>query len=334
MKFLGVDVGASKTHALLCDAEGKVLGFSSAQGGNPETVGYAGLTLAMQAAIQQALFTSGIAVDEITVAGFGIAGYDWPHQYPEVLAAVQSLGLINAQLIIENDAIPPIMAGTNAGWGISACVGTGNNVRGVDQQGRTARITGNSAAFGEYGGASEIMQSVLPRLAWMWTGRGKHTTLAEILVADCEASDLADLLEGLVQGKYQLSANQAPLVVQAAMQGDLVAIEVVTWNAEELAQSVLAVARQLDLLDIPFDVVMSGHLFEAAVYQQAFRSKVFQSAQKAQFQLLSLPPVVGAVLLAIRANGLDIQKPRAGFLTTDFSILLSKIAPKIRKTAY
>ena len=215
MIFLGVDVGGSKTHALLSDENGQVLGFGIGPGGNPEMVGYDGLSLAMQTAIKLARKGSGIRLNRIAAAGFGIAGYDWSTQYADTLQAVQSLGL-SGELVIENDAVPPLWAGTTQGWGIAACVGTGNNVRGVDAQGRTGRITGNSAAFGEYGGASEIMDVALQRIAWMWSGRGKRTVLAHILVEDCRAKDLEDLIEGIVAGRYELKASQAPLVVAAA----------------------------------------------------------------------------------------------------------------------
>jgi N-acetylglucosamine kinase-like BadF-type ATPase len=47
MVFLGIDVGGSKTHAMLSDESGQVLGFGVGPGGNPEMVGYDGLTLAM-----------------------------------------------------------------------------------------------------------------------------------------------------------------------------------------------------------------------------------------------------------------------------------------------
>ncbi|MBW6474919.1 MAG: hypothetical protein K0B14_17465, partial [Anaerolineaceae bacterium] len=135
MVFLGMDVGGSKTHALLSDENGQVLGFGEGPGGNPEMVGYDGLTLAMQAAIQKALRKSGIKRPQIAAAGFGIAGYDWPFQYTDILQAVQALGLRTEILAIENDAVPPIYGGSTQGWGIAACVGTGNNVRGLDDRG-------------------------------------------------------------------------------------------------------------------------------------------------------------------------------------------------------
>ena len=44
-----------------------------------------------------------------------------------------------------NDVEIGIYAGTKAGWGVAVDAGTGNNVRGRDETGRTGRITGNSA---------------------------------------------------------------------------------------------------------------------------------------------------------------------------------------------
>ena len=314
MVILGIDVGGSKTHALLSDENGQVLGFGEGPGGNPEMVGYNGLTLAMQVAIQKAYKHAGIKQMQIAAAGFGIAGYDWPFQYADTLKAVQALGLRAEIIVIENDAVPPIYAGTTHGWGIAACVGTGNNVRGIDPQGNIGRITGNSSTFGEFGGAGEIMQTVLQRLAWMWTERGKSTVLADVLIQDCGANNLEDLIEGLVAGRYHLKADQAPLVVQAAESGDAVAGEVLTWNARELAMSVLAVAGQLNLTEQPFEVVMSGKLFQTSdLYYQSFLESVKAGAKLAECILFTSPPVVGAVIMAMHtmvADRLGIAKVR------------------------
>ena len=319
MLFLGIDVGGSKTHALISDLAGNILGFGVAPGGNPEIVGYDGLTTAMHAALDQALKINDIDKSQITAAGFGIAGYDWPFQFEETYKSVKALELSTDKLVIENDAVPPILAGSHSGWGIAACIGTGNNVRGVDAQGRLGRITGNSATFGEFGGAAEIMQTVLQRLAWMWTGRGPATQLADVLIKDCGARDLGELIEGLVAESYRLKASQAPLVVAAAEDGDKVAQEVLIWNAEELAQSVLAVARQLDLEGQPFDVVMSGHLFEdSEIYRIAFVESVKNGEPKAECILSKAPPVVGAVLLAIQAAGFGFEEARKALISTDF----------------
>ena len=80
MNFLGLDIGVRKTQALTCDQNGQGLGFGIADGDNPEAVGYEGLTCATQLAIDQANQVTGIALPDIEGAGFGIAGYEKPHQ--------------------------------------------------------------------------------------------------------------------------------------------------------------------------------------------------------------------------------------------------------------
>jgi len=39
--FLGVDIGSSKSHAIIADERGNVLGFGEGGPGNHEVVGYA-----------------------------------------------------------------------------------------------------------------------------------------------------------------------------------------------------------------------------------------------------------------------------------------------------
>ena len=46
--FLGIDVGSSKTHALIVDETGRWIGFGKSGGGNHQGVGYAGLTRVIQ----------------------------------------------------------------------------------------------------------------------------------------------------------------------------------------------------------------------------------------------------------------------------------------------
>jgi len=52
--YLGLDVGSSKTHALIADAAGRCVGFGAAGAGNYQTVGYDGLARAMGTAVAAA----------------------------------------------------------------------------------------------------------------------------------------------------------------------------------------------------------------------------------------------------------------------------------------
>ena len=52
--FLGVDIGATKSHALIADEAGRAAGFGDAGPGNHEVVGYDGLTAVLQEIAAQA----------------------------------------------------------------------------------------------------------------------------------------------------------------------------------------------------------------------------------------------------------------------------------------
>lgn len=53
--FLGVDVGATKSHALIADAQGQAVGFAVGGSGNHEDVGYEGTIRTLQQIVRGAL---------------------------------------------------------------------------------------------------------------------------------------------------------------------------------------------------------------------------------------------------------------------------------------
>ena len=71
--FLGVDVGSSKTHALIADETGACIGFGKAWGGNHQGVGYDGLLNVLQESFEGAKKMSVVGNAQIAGAGFGVA---------------------------------------------------------------------------------------------------------------------------------------------------------------------------------------------------------------------------------------------------------------------
>ncbi|MFN8465053.1 MAG: BadF/BadG/BcrA/BcrD ATPase family protein [Caldilineaceae bacterium] len=302
--FLGVDIGGSKSHAMLANAEGRVLGFGHAGAGNHEVVGYDGLAATLQSVTRQALAAAGLEIGDIGGAGFGVAGYDWPSERPPTLEAIATLG-ITAPLDAVNDTIIGLLAGAEQGWGIALVAGTSNNCRGWDRYGREGRVLGNGAPFAEYGGAYEIVLKAIQAVSLDWTRRGPPTALSGAFAELVGAHDVADLLEGLSQETYTLGAAAAPLVFQVAAGGDTVAQSVIRWAGEELGSLVIGVVRQLDLQRETFDVVQVGSTYRGGpLLCDALYATVHAEAPHARFVDLMAPPVVGAVLLGMRAAGL------------------------------
>lgn len=301
--YLGIDVGASKTHALIADEAGRCRGFGAAGPGNYQSVGYDGLARALGEAFAGAADMAGVAPAGITAAGFGIGGYDWPSDRPAHLAAIARLGL-GCPLDVVNDALNGLLAGTSAGWGVNVTAGSSNNCRGRDRAGREGRIAGNGAFFGEYGGGLEIALRGLQAVNHAWIQRGPPTTLTAAYLAATGAPDVMALMEGLSFGRYALSPALALTVFAAAAAGDAVAAGILRWAGEELGWLAVAVIRQLDLQDTAVEVVQSGSVFKGGpAIIVPMETLVRQHAPRARFSRLRTLPVVGAVVLAVAVAG-------------------------------
>lgn len=303
--FLGVDVGSSKTHALLADEQGQVVGFGQSGAGNHETVGYDGLSRAVQQAAGRALAAAGIGKEQVAGAGFGVAGFDWPVEKEATLAAVATLEL-NAPVAAVNDALIGLLAGAEAGWGIAVVSGTGCNCRGWDAaRQREGMVTGGSHYMGEGAGASELVIRAIQAVAHAWTGRGPATKLVPAFLQHTGAADLPDLLFGLTEARFSLPPEVAPLVFEVAASGDQVALEVIQWAGRELGELAKAVIRQLEFERLSFEVVMVGSLFKGGdLLIRPLQETVWTIAPQARFVPLTAPPVTGAVLLAMEQAGL------------------------------
>ncbi len=308
--FLGIDVGGSKTQALIVDDQGNIRGSGRKGAGNHEVVGYEGLQAALQGSTELAMKQAGIDRSQITGAGFGVAGYDWPSELAETLEAIKPLGL-NCPVKVVNDTVIGLVAGAEAGWGVAVISGSGCNCWGRDRAGREGRVTGNGGMFGEGAGAGEIMGKVLQAVAHDHFLRGPRTRLTSMLVEACGAKDPADLIEGLVLEWYHLDAAWTPKVFGLASDGDHVAQEVIQWAGSELGELACCVIRQLEIQQQNFDVVLVGSVFEGGVrLLEPLQQTVWKIAPSARFVRLNSPPVTGAVLLGMETAGLEVTAIR------------------------
>jgi N-acetylglucosamine kinase-like BadF-type ATPase len=318
--FLGVDVGATKTHALVADDGGRALGFGESGPGNPDGVGYDGLARVLCTATEEALAASGVTSDEIAGAGFGIGGYDWPSQREPMLQAIQSLGL-NAPLEIVNDAIIGLLAGAAEGWGVAVVAGTSCNCWGWDQNRREGRMTGFSW-LGEAAGGSELGLRALQSVALEWTRRGPPTRLSQAFVELANVQDVAALLEGLTIGRVHVGSEAAPVVFHVAAEGDPVARDLVLWAGRELGSLAVGVIRQLNLEAHAFDVVLAGSFFDGSpLLAEAMRGVVHVVAPGARLVRLSVPPVVGGVLLGMEQAGMAPSPVREALIESTDELL-------------
>lgn len=303
--FLGIDVGSSKTHALICDENGGCIGFGKAGGGNYQGIGYDGLGDILLQAFQAARQMAGVLPGEIAGAGFGIAGYDFPSDLEPHLKAIARLG-VSCPMEVVNDGVNGLLAGTTHGVGVNVTAGSSVNVRGRGFDGKEGRIVGNGMTFGEFGGSAEIIWKGLHMVNYAWIQRIPATALTAIYLEETGAKSEIDLMEGLSNDTYDLPLSLTLKIFEAGRTGDAAAIDVLRWAGEELAWLAIAVARQIGMDQQAVEIVQSGSVFKGGeLIMNPLRQVVLQQVPEARLIHLDSPPVVGPVVLGMLVAGMD-----------------------------
>ena len=314
--FLGVDVGSSKTHAVIADETGACIGFGKAWGGNHQVVGYDGLENVLKESFGAASEMAGVDHTHIAGAGFGVAGYDFPSDRESHLRAISALGL-SCPVEVVNDGINGLLAGATRGIGVNVTSGSSNNCRGRNKDGKEGRVVGNGATFGEYGGAIEIVQRGLQMVNYAWIKRIPPTALTKIFIEAVGAKDEMDLMDGLSSEQYHLFPYLALEVIKAANEGDDAAREILRWSGEELGWLAVSVARQIEMENDEVEIIQSGSVFDAGeIIMNPMREIVTKHLPKAKLIRLDGPPVVGAVILGMEQAHFDGYAVRENIIST------------------
>ncbi|MCS7282150.1 MAG: BadF/BadG/BcrA/BcrD ATPase family protein [Anaerolineae bacterium] len=307
--FLGVDAGGTHTRALVADEGGNIRGAGRAGPGNWEGVGLEGTLAALRQAVGEALAMAGARPEDVTASAFGLAGLDWPSDEERLRPVVEQLGLSGPKVLV-NDTFVALRAGARDPWGVVIVAGTGTTVAGRNREGKTARTLGLGYPFDDWGAAPDVAQAAFHAVARAYTGRGPATALTDRLVRLVGARDVADLLEGVSRWRYNLFPLVAEIVratMEEAEAGDAAACQVVQRAGRELGGGAVLVIRRLGMEQETFDLVLAGGLFRSAspLLLEALVGTVREVAPGARPVRLEVPPVVGGVLLAMDAAGLE-----------------------------
>ena len=322
--YLGVDVGGTKTAALIADKQGRAVGYGVSGPGNYEGVGWDGFRSSVSDAAQQALAHAGLTLGDINGAGLGIAGYDWPSQKKAHLDALVQIGC-HMPLEIVNDSVLGILAGTEHGWGLSVVSGTGCNCRGWsrDHQ-REGRVVGGMSVWsGEYAGGYDILTRAMRAVTFEWAHRGPATAMSQLFLEATGAKDLDDLIEGMYVNRFKPFDRAIGLkVFEIAHQGDPEALNVFRWAGSELGDMACGVIRQLELETEVFDIVLIGSIFKGhPLIAESLKDRVQKLAPKARLVHLNVPPVVGGILLGMEQDDLDGYAHRARLVSSTENLI-------------
>jgi N-acetylglucosamine kinase-like BadF-type ATPase len=220
--------------------------------------------------------------------------------------------LINGDMVIAH-------AGALGGRpGVLALAGTGSCILGIGAGGGRVKVGGWGPVYGDEGSAYRIGQMSLRAAARAFDGFGPQTLLVTALKQALKINDFRKTLGRVYVEKMEPRevAALSRVSYEAAESGDVVARQIFVQAGEELAEGVMAAARQLDLWEGKLLVSYQGSVFEACnIVRTTFAEVLKRSLPSVMITPPLFEPVVGALLIACESIGWKIDQSSLEALT-------------------
>ena len=291
---VGIDAGGTKTVGLLADETGTVVAEARGTGANLQTDGELNVEKVFDE-IMQTLSRE----HPVSAVCLGIAGVDRPHDEAVIRGILRRLGHRETARVVNDGAIA-LVAGAPGRVGVVILAGTGSICYGADRAGRTARAGGYGFLLADEGSGYWLGHQLLRAAVRAADGRGPETLLQRLVFESLAVASVAELIprvyeKGLPKPRI---AALASLVQDAHDQGDSVAGTLIEDAGRELGLAARSVARQLQLGDEPYPVVLAGGVFKGcpSVVDSLTRQLDLPAARPS---LLTVEPARGAVSLAL-----------------------------------
>ena len=255
--IVGVDGGGTKTEAVLAvlDSSGQatIVGQGESGPSNMRLAGREQALSSLEEAVSEA--TSGQVAD---VAVLALAGSTFADVQDEIRNWAAQKGFCR-QLEITSDAAPVMAAGTPDGWGVALVVGTGSVAIGVDPDGRWITKGGWGHWYSDKGSGYDLGRQALAAISEAEDGMGPETVLSAAMREYFQLENPRLIIQELYRRGNVRSqvAAAAPVVVEAAVEGDIVAIRIVENAIGELVRLVTAVTCDLELAE-PYPLALAG----------------------------------------------------------------------------
>jgi len=301
--YLGLDAGGTKTFCLVGNEEGRVLGFGRGATGNYEAFGIDAAAAEIRKAVEGALREARVGINQVSGIGMGIAGADIPDDYVMLEREVFTPLLGGVRRCFRNDSMAGLRGGTREPKGIVIACGTGCVCAGVNAQGRENRVGGINEEYGDKVSGTSIG---LEGLRSVYRSRDHiygETALTPLFLERSGCANPDELFHRMYRGEVHPRQFEpmAALVFEAAFAGDRIACDILEESGRYLGLMVNGVARNLDMRQDEFEVVMAGGVFKgkSPVLKDSMATVIHRACPRARLTMPVFEPVVGALLLGM-----------------------------------
>jgi N-acetylglucosamine kinase-like BadF-type ATPase len=303
--FLGVDIGGTKTAAVIADETGQVLSFKLGKGSNYQGCGIEESYQRANQTVESVCNEIGIKKKDIHNAYLGIAGADLDYDIQIIKGILKRIDLPSYDF--ENDGLIALRAGTDNGNGILITCGTGS-ISFASNGERIIRKGGFSTFFGEKLGAKHFAGLSASAIMRSKDGRGPKTLMDNILQKRYHIT-IEEMMKVYIPDVTYSGPDPVVtlinVVYQAAQQNDYVATKILL----EISQEVINICQSFRA-DMPFkppiSLVLEGTVFKKA---DTILFDMIRSGLGEEYEII-IPkhdPVTGAVLFALENAGIKVE---------------------------
>ncbi len=297
---LGMDVGGTKSHAVLADETGRVLGEGVGASGN---INFIPLEMAQRSfadAIGQAQAQAGIEMLHTEIAVIGIE--------PQVEPLHPCLKrLANPKRIVRHEEGEcSLVGGLVEKTGIAMIAGTGSVGWGRNAAGKT-HVTSCWGTLGDEGSAYWLAVHGINAAFRADDGRGPKTKMVDRIIEKIGEPTLRACVTPLYTSRdFRREVSQYCKIVMdlaTADPPDETMRQIVDEGAGEIAHFLATCAEVLGLHTAAYKVVAGSLPIKVPYYWQQIESRLKKRHPQATLVTPRLSPGIGAVLIALNAIG-------------------------------
>lgn len=301
---IGIDGGGTKTDALIAGLDGTIIAECHGGPTHLQTVGIQRSAEILYDLISECCTKAGCAPDALQNIVLGIAGAGRGMDRAEVVNTILAIGVKKKfplrNILVETDAriaLEAALAGKN---GIVVIAGTGSIALYRTEAGNILRSGGWGSILGDEGSGYAIGRDALNAVMRQHDGRTEKTLLTPKALQHFGASSPDELISKIYHDRVDL-ASFAPLVLDAVVERDRVAHNVIVRNANELVELVRVLTMQ-SRPKTKLPVVPMGRLLETDnVYAKMVKEKIARALPQIVIQKPKFPAAFGAAILGLNA---------------------------------
>ncbi|GCE30274.1 N-acetylglucosamine kinase [Dictyobacter alpinus] len=317
--ILGVDGGNTKTIALIATLDGRIIGSGRSGCGDiyhsfsTSTRSATAVTTAINNitdAVTQALQHAQITLDQVLTSVFNLAGADWPEDFALLQAAMQERHF-GQTIVIQNDALGILHAGSIENIGVSVVCGTGCT---TGARGPGGRVWHASFWQGTQGSV-DLSKNVLNTVVRAELGLEEPTILTNRVLNYFGLDTVEDVLHTLTRREKHTSNipridGLTPILLDEADAGDTVARRIIQQHGWSLGDYAIVAARRVAITQRPFPLILAGGVFRHTSSQlvDTIVERVRQVAPNAQPARAQFEPIIGVLFSALELSGIPITE--------------------------